>query len=412
MTIRSNKASEAALKVIRKLHSNGYVALLAGGCVRDEILGFEPKDYDIVTDALPEKVLALFRGARKVGVKFGVVLVRRMGLDLEVATFRTDGPYSDGRHPDHVEFGTPEQDALRRDFTINGLFLDTVTGEIIDYVGGQVDLRAGVVRTIGSPADRFAEDHLRMLRAVRFAARFGFEIEKATFVEIERQAHLLARISPERIWIELAAILVNGNRKIGWDLLTLSKLHTFLAKSWIESKEYGTAVSKRLKALSTDLCSQTLALAAVLIPRETPTIDAICHELRLSNHERSAVTWLSTQLSKVQNESLLELADLKELMASDHWNELLLLLNAELVATGNDLLSYDRLVDRAKHTLPSEVAPPPLLTGADLEKMNLVPGPLYGQVLRTVYRAQLNVEIVNQEEAVALAVKIIGKLKN
>ncbi len=410
MTIQSNNTSEAALKVIHKLHANGFVAMLAGGCVRDHILGVEPKDYDIVTDAEPKQVLALFRGSRKVGIKFGVVLVRRMGQDLEVATFRTDGPYSDGRHPDHIEFGTPEQDALRRDFTINGLFLDTTTDEIIDHVGGQADLRAGIIRTIGSAADRFSEDHLRMLRAVRFAARFDFEIEPSTLAEIEKQAHQLPLISPERIWIELSAILVHRNRRLGWDILTQTKLHHYLAKSWTQSKEKDEAALRRLDALPNKACSPTLAFATVLVSRPVKAIESISRELRLSNRDRSGTTWLVAQLPRVQDESSLELADLKERMASIHWAELMLLLKAELVATGMDLELYDRLIGRAKRIMPNEVAPPPFLTGADLEKMNLAPGPLYGQVLGKVYRAQLNSEIDSRKAAAALASKLIKQL--
>ena len=176
-----------ANEIIARLKRHGHQAYLAGGCVRDLLLGREPKDYDVATDARPEQVVCLFPGARLVGAHFGVVIVRSDSAEVEVATFRSDHSYLDGRRPEAVEFQTdPCQDVLRRDFTINGLLLDPETGQVLDFVGGREDLRAGVVRAIGDPAVRFGEDHLRMLRAIRFAARFGFEIEPETFLAIRR----------------------------------------------------------------------------------------------------------------------------------------------------------------------------------------------------------------------------------
>jgi poly(A) polymerase len=206
---------KAALHVMDTLRGAGHQALLAGGCVRDLLLSRTPKDYDVATDAPPGRVLEFFPKARAVGAKFGVILVRKFGRDVEVATFRTEGPYSDGRRPDHVAFGSAEEDARRRDFTINGLFFDPAGQRVIDYVGGQDDLRRRILRTIGDPSERFAEDHLRMLRAVRLAARLEFTLEAQTRTEISRAAPLLSGISPERIWMELEQILTAPSRTAG-----------------------------------------------------------------------------------------------------------------------------------------------------------------------------------------------------
>ena len=175
---------EDAARVVEELRAGGHVAYFAGGCVRDMLLGLEPKDFDVATDAPPERVRKLFRNSQAVGAAFGVILVRTGGSSVEVATFRSDGAYLDGRHPEHVRFTTAEEDARRRDFTINGLFFDPISGDVIDYVGGREDLAARWIRAIGEPGARFAEDHLRMLRAIRFAARFDFAIEANTAAAI------------------------------------------------------------------------------------------------------------------------------------------------------------------------------------------------------------------------------------
>ncbi|MGH8100286.1 MAG: CCA tRNA nucleotidyltransferase, partial [Chthoniobacterales bacterium] len=211
---------ELANSICDTLQRNGHQALLVGGCVRDLLLGREPADYDVTTDATPERVMELFPESIAVGAQFGVVLVPREGLKVEVATFRSDVGYSDGRHPDSVVYSqTPEEDAQRRDFTINGLLMRHDTGEILDFVDGQADLQAGVIRAIGDPDRRFAEDKLRMLRAVRFAARFGFEIEHKTFTAIRRHAGAVTDVSAERLRDELTKLLTEGAARTGFELL-------------------------------------------------------------------------------------------------------------------------------------------------------------------------------------------------
>ena len=200
------EARAAAVSLARRLKEAGYVALFAGGCVRDRLLGKDPKDYDIATSATPAQVMRVFPGSNEVGAHFGVVIAKTKGHHVEIATFRTDGSYHDGRRPASVTFSTPEEDAKRRDFTINGLFEDPESGEVIDHVGGRADLAAGVLRAIGDPAARFAEDSLRLMRAVRFAVTLGFDIEPATWAAMVDHADGLQRISPERIRDELSDV--------------------------------------------------------------------------------------------------------------------------------------------------------------------------------------------------------------
>ena len=211
---------ELANSICDALQHAGFEAFLVGGCVRDLLLQREPADYDVATSATPEQVLKLFPDGVTVGAQFGVILVVREGAKAEVATFRSDLGYSDGRHPDRVEYASsPEEDVKRRDFTINGLVMRHDTGEILDFVDGQADLRAGIIRAIGEPDRRFAEDKLRMLRAVRFAARFGYEIEPKTFAAIRRHAREISQVSAERIREELTKLLTEGAARSGFELL-------------------------------------------------------------------------------------------------------------------------------------------------------------------------------------------------
>lgn len=212
-------ARDAATQLANRLIAAGHEALFAGGCVRDRLLGHAPKDFDIATSARPEQVVELFPGANEVGAHFGVVIAKHRGHHVEIATFRTDGSYKDGRRPETVSYSTPAEDAQRRDFTINGLFERPATGEVVDFVGGQADLQAGILRAIGDPIARFREDSLRLLRAVRFSTRLGFLIEPATRAAIEDCADLLGRISPERVRDEFSKIITAPRRAHGLQLL-------------------------------------------------------------------------------------------------------------------------------------------------------------------------------------------------
>src|SRR5213078_1652953 len=222
--MKASPMEKTAREIAAHLRESGHIAYFAGGCVRDIVRGETPKDFDIATDAKPETVQKLFPRTYAVGAHFGVILVLEDGFQFEVATFRSDDAYVDGRHPSAVHFSSPEQDAKRRDFTINGMFYDPVAGEVIDLVGGQPDIAANLVRAIGDPAERFAEDRLRMLRAVRFAAALDYEIDKGTWDALTGNAPSINQISAERIREELVRIFLSPNRVRGWDLLDASGL--------------------------------------------------------------------------------------------------------------------------------------------------------------------------------------------
>jgi len=389
----------AALAIIERLRAAGHQALLAGGCVRDRLLGLVPKDYDVATSAHPDQVLGLYPRARQVGVKFGVVLVRQGGHDVEVATFRSDGPYSDGRRPDHIEFGTAEQDAHRRDFTINGLFLEPVRGEVIDYVGGQRDLAAGVIRTIGPAALRFSEDHLRMLRAVRFASRLNFKVESTTLENMRTLAGHLASISAERIALELAGILSPPTRLAGWTLLAETNLCHFLVKDWkAESKEL-LLISARMAALPSEGIAFPLAMAALWASRRPAEARALARSLRCSNREVRTVHWLLNKLAEVKGPSKPGLAGLKRMLADEDWPLLPPLLHADLRAYGAELAPYTELLNQAAAIPREHVAPLPLLSGDDIQAMGVLPGRQLGEVIDLLYTAQLNEEILSKADA-------------
>jgi poly(A) polymerase len=411
MNLSKPDDGRAALEIIDRLRSAGFVALLAGGCVRDRLLRRTPKDFDVATDARPERVLELFPQARRVGAKFGVVLVRKFGRDVEVATFRSDGPYSDGRHPDNVRYGTDREDAQRRDFTINGLFLDPLTERVIDYVGGRADLEAKVIRTIGDPYLRFGEDHLRMLRAVRFATRLGFELEHGTLAAIQALAPRLTAISPERIWMELEQILVSPARARGWGLLLESNLRGSLCSAWPPRGEEDDRIARRLAAFGELELPVTAAFGSTLIERSVSEVFAVCRGFRLSNKATEELAWLVRSLPALRNDGGLEAADLKMLMADAGWPWLLEVLRADFVLRGEDLNLYEQLKQRAGAVPNERVAPPPLLTGDALKSLGFAEGPELGRILKAVYRAQLNESVTTQEEAIMLANRLkLGEL--
>lgn len=392
-------AWHVALEIIEQLRARGHVALLAGGCVRDMLLKRTPKDYDVATDALPTRVLEIFPNALQVGAKFGVILVRKDRHEVEVATFRSDGCYSDGRHPDEVTFGTAEQDARRRDFTMNGLFFDPTEDRVIDYVDGRADLTSGVVRTIGDPAERFTEDHLRMARAVRFAARLRFMIEPRTLEAIQRLGRHLLSISAERVWQELEQILTAPTRAAGWAWLVRTGLHDHLVDGWTCTKRTVDDILHRLEHMPNQAVEAPLALAAIWCDESPEEVARLCRALRLSNRQAAAVVWLVRSLPAVRLEPALQLADLKMLMADDFWPQLLELLRVDELARGSSAQVFDRLKQRALQIPKDQISPPPWVTGNDLHTLGLEPGPRFGRILQAAYRAQLSEEIASRDEA-------------
>ena len=377
-----------AVEVVSRLQAAGHVALFAGGCVRDELLGLAPADYDIASSATPAQVQQLFRRTVAVGAAFGVVEVigpKRDGshLKVQVATFRSDGAYTDGRRPDAVTYSSPEEDAARRDFTVNGLFCDPLTGEIRDHVGGRADLAARVLRAIGDPAARFAEDKLRLLRAVRLAARFDLAVEPKTFAAVRAMAPQLTVVSAERIADELRKLLAHPNRGRGLSLLTETGL---LAVVLPEAT--GT-----LDGLSPAATFPT-ALAALLDGSTPKAVAAICRRLKLSNDETARIGWLAAHrraLATATRPSVLY-----PLLVHPGVGELLDLHRADGLTVGHcELLLAEKS--------PAELDPPPLLTGDDLQAAGFDPGPRFKLALAAVRAAQLDGEVTTPAEALRAA---------
>lgn len=404
-----DNAGHAAVFVLSRLRDAGHSSFLAGGCVRDRLLGLEPKDYDVATEAVPTRVVELFPRARTVGAQFGVVLVRRHGVDIEVATFRSDGTYSDGRRPDSVRFGTAEEDAQRRDFTINGLFFDPFENRVIDFVNGQADLKDGIIRTIGDPSLRFGEDHLRMLRAVRFAARFDFQIAAETMTAIQDNAAKLSLVSVERIWMELERMLVHESRAQAWRHIVESGLRSHLAPGWPVSEGVDTFARKRLEGFPLGFSNVAAAFAALVSDLSAKSVADVCRGLRLSNQLTRDVRWLVASLPSVHRPKAIELADLKILIADRCWPALLDLLRADLSAKGEGLEIISDLQGRADSIPEERVAPPPLVTGDDLQSLGYSPHRCFGPILKAVYRAQLNEELDSRDAAIAMAKRLLNE---
>ncbi len=379
---------QTAIEVVKRLHRSGYQALLAGGCVRDMLLGRRAKDYDVATEAQPGEVIRLFRRTLKVGAQFGVVIVLLDGRQVEVATFRTETDYADGRHPGSVRFTTAAEDASRRDFTINGMFYDPLQEEVIDYVNGQADLKARIIRTIGKPSERFGEDYLRMLRAVRFSTQLGFEIEPETWRAIRRNAAKISRISGERIAMELEGILIDPNRAAGVSMLIESGLaETIFPELPREQARDAVAVVQKLRR-KVDFA---LALAAFFAYAETDTAMRSCRVLKLSRNQNRHVKFLLSNRGKLLDAEM-SLAQLKKILAEPYFRDLYELQRAIQKAKGGGrkaIAPLIRLRKRIKALGDVELQPKPLLNGHDLIKLGATPGPALGQLAEELYIAQL-----------------------
>lgn len=396
---------EFAVECVRTLQTAGFRALWAGGCVRDELLGLEPNDYDIATDARPDQVQKLFRRTVAVGAAFGVIEVvgprdpSRGGehLTVEVATFRSDGTYSDGRRPDAVTFSSPEEDAARRDFTINGMFFDPIAGQLHDYVGGRADLDAKVLRAIGDPLARFAEDKLRVLRAVRIATRFGLSIDPATFAAARATAPQITVVSAERIADELRKLLTHPHRARGVRLLTdLGLVGPILP-------EMAAADVAVVAALVPEPVSFPLAFAATLRGvADGRASEAIADRLRLSNVEKSRVAWLIENRDVLLDAPTMRSSNLKPILVHPGIDELLALHRAVAVAFGRGVEHVEYCEKVLRETPREELDPPPLLTGNDLKALGMRPGPEFKRLLDAVRAAQLDGVVRTRDEAVKL----------
>ncbi len=423
-----------ATQVIKTLVAAGHQALLAGGCVRDSLLGREPKDHDVATSARPEEVMRLFPGSMSVGAHFGVVIVRRDMHNIEVATFRKDGAYSDGRRPDAVTFTTAEEDAQRRDFTVNGLFLDPLSGDVLDFVGGRADLDARIIRAIGDAHQRFSEDHLRLLRAVRFATVLGFEIEPVTWRAISGLAPHIASVSAERVRDELAKTLAHPDRLRGFDLLVASGLMAEIMPEILVLKgceqppqfhpEGDVFIHTRLmlSLLPAD-ASLPLVLSVLLHDIAKPATQTVDDDgrIRFNGHDKSGAEMADTILRRLKFsnqviESVVEsvanhmtfinvpdmrTATLKRFMARPGFEDEMQLHRVDCLGSLGRLDTYE-FVRQKQHEFASEpLIPPRLLTGADLIKLGWHSGPALGGVLNAIQNLQLEGKLCTREDALA-----------
>jgi tRNA nucleotidyltransferase/poly(A) polymerase len=398
---------EAAIKILRKLRSNGYEALLAGGCVRDMLLEQRAKDHDIATNAQPKEVTKLFKRTLNVGANFGVIIVLIENQQVEVATFRTENDYLDGRHPSSVKFSTAAEDARRRDFTINGMFYDPLEKELIDYVEGQADLRAKIVRTIGKPAERFSEDYLRMLRAVRFSTQLGFQIEPLTWSAICTHASNIAQISGERISIELEGILVHPNRSAGASMLFESGLTEAIFPG-LFSKHGKTAIE--VLSQLREKIDYALALAGLFAGCETDFAVEMSRALKLSRSQAKHIKFLLTNRGTLLDDQM-SLANLKKILAKPYFGDLFEFQRAiQMAEGGRDCTApLDNLTNRIKELGDIDLTPDPLLNGHDLIRLGAVPGPVLGQLSEELYIAQLEGQLKNLEQAEQWAQKWLQK---
>ncbi|WP_263351486.1 CCA tRNA nucleotidyltransferase [Acidicapsa acidisoli] len=442
----------AARTILQKLRNEGHQAYLAGGCVRDLVLGREPKDYDVATSATPDIVLDLFARTFAVGAHFGVVLVSAefdgVPTLTEVATFRSDGAYSDGRHPDQVRYTTsPEEDVQRRDFTINGLLLDGLTEKanirnaVLDYVGGLADLQSGLIRAIGSPHRRFEEDHLRMLRAVRFAARFQFEIDPATHSAIQSLAPKIEAVSRERVRDELTRMLTEGHARLAFERLDATGLLAQVLPEVSRMKGVNQPpqfhpegdVWTHTLLLLTQLesgCPMTLAWGALLHDIGKPAtyqppsgpgdrirfnghvevgvrIGAeICRRLRFSNDETAQILALIENHMRFADAPRMKPSTLKRFFRLDRFPEHLALHRMDCLASSLDMKgnldNYHFAREHYESMPPDEVRPKPLLTGRELIAAGYRPGTAFKTMLHAVEEAQLESVIHTPEEALHL----------
>ena len=376
--------------------------------MRDMLLGRRANDYDVATDAEPADVIKIFRRTLKIGAKFGVVIVLLEGKQVEVATFRTEAGYTDGRHPARVKFTCAAEDASRRDFTINGMFYDPLKKEVLDYVNGQADLKKGLVRTIGKPEERFGEDYLRMLRAVRFSAQLGFAIEPGTWSAICSSAKNIARISGERIAIELEGILVGPNRSAGASLLVESKLAEAIFPSLpCEQAEFAISVLAKLR----ERIDFALALACFFAGCETEFALEGCAILKLSRSQNKHIKFLLFNRGKLLDEQM-SLAQLKMILAEPYFWDLYELQRAIQKAGadgGGGIAALSKLRKRIKALGDVELRPKPLLNGHDLIRLGAVPGPCLGQLAEEMYIAQLEGNLQTAKQAEQWAQKWLQK---
>ena len=423
---------ETARAIVARLRQHSHVAYFAGGCVRDMVRGLAPKDFDIATDAPPETVQKIFPRTYAVGAQFGVIVVVEDGMNFEVATFRSDDVYVDGRRPSAVHFSSPEEDAKRRDFTINGMFFDPVANEVIDFVGGRADLEAKLVRAIGEPAQRFAEDRLRMLRAIRFAAVLDYKIDTQTWDALTTKAESIFEISAERIRDELVKTFLSPNRVRGWDLLDESGLLRAILpeiepmKGCEQPEQFHPEgdVFKHTRLMLQLLppeVSVPLVFSVILHDVAKPVTahvdptgrirfnehdrigaamtEQIMERLRFSRAEIDATVEMVRQHMVFKDVPKMRVAKLKRFMARPTFVEELELHRVDCAGSHGLMDNYDFLLHKREEFANEPIIPPPLVRGDDLISLGLKPGPKFGEILEAVETRQLEGALKDRQEA-------------
>jgi putative nucleotidyltransferase with HDIG domain len=434
--VTSERGEDLARSIVRQLRESGHAAWLVGGCVRDLLLGITPKDFDIATSAPPDALLAMFPKADRVGAHFGVVLVHEEDAHVEVATFRHDLDYKDGRRPSGVHFETnPEKDVLRRDFTINALLLDPFSGEVVDYTGGRADLEARIIRAIGDPTRRFQEDHLRLLRAVRFAARLNFTIESATFAAIRQLAPAIRTISAERVRDEISRILIEGGARRGFELLDDSGLlreilpEVAAMKGVEQPPEFhpeGDVWTHTLIMLDgLHEPSLELALGVLLHDVGKPATFRIADRIRFDGHVEKGVEIARKLLGRLRfsNDTIervealianhmrfkdvpnMRESKVKRFLRMPEFEEHMALHRLDCLSSHGSLVNYDFVRSKQNELPPEDLKPAPLITGRDLIHAGCKPGPAFAVALHEAEDAQLEGRVTTKEEALHVALQ-------
>jgi poly(A) polymerase len=385
---------DSAIAIIRELRQRGFDAYLVGGCVRDMVMGLEPADYDIATSARPEEIVKIFPRTESIGAQFGVILVIYRGHPFEVATFRSDEAYIDGRRPTGVVFTDVKQDVLRRDFTINGLLYDPINEELIDYVNGQADIDAKLVRAIGDPKARFEEDKLRILRAVRFGARLGYEIEAETWKAVCAMAPQIHQVSSERVREELSRILAEGQAARGFRLLEGSGL----LQEILPELQWADHIERSLKLLGRGV-EPDFAMGVLLQSTPIPSVEGVVERLKFSRAEMHHIVALVENLPQFSKVRQMSLATLKRFFRLNRFEDHIELARIYRFARSEALTDVNFVQGKRAEWTAQDIFPQSLITGDDLITMGFKPGPVFKEILNRVEEEQLEGRIVGRQKA-------------
>ncbi len=431
LSLEPHDKYRGAIHIVKQLIKHGFQAYFAGGVVRDMVMGNRsPGDIDIATDATPQSIAKIFPQTIKVGEQFGVMIVVEKGVPFEVATFRSDIGIFDGRHPAAIAYTDAREDALRRDFTINGLFFDPISNQLIDYVGGVKDIEQKIIRAIGDPELRFREDYLRMLRAIRFSARFSFKIEECTWSAIKKYSPQIINISAERIFVEIDKILRQGNadiavllmRDCGLLRIILPEIADLIGVDQPEKYHpEGDVFTHTILALRLlkPSCSSVLAWSVLLHDIGKPSTKSVSDRIRFNNHDRVGAEMAREILRRLRasnslikgveacienhmnfkNVKQMRLATLKKMLSRETIDDELELHRIDCLASHGILDNYNYLIQKRKMIASDQLKPQPYINGKDLIEMGLKPGPVFGKLLSEIYELQLEEKIRNRDEA-------------